>query len=263
MKAKAGTTKSAPACLCKRGPPDKYFKFLLFSNLYIDYDKWQRLSKVWDSYSTEENPTVSYSYCCPNNNTDRSHNLWYTITNNKVTFDSEDTKVIQTVLQIDGLGRTARTAKTGFVNGKPGWNASGAVFYDEKGRPVAEGMTEFIEGSLQDLLNTLPEMTNHKTEYAYDAKDRKIKTKLPDDSIQTTSFTVENNKLITEITDPNGNIAVQETDSRGNIVRVARKNSAGEQLTEVTYKYNEMGEMLKAFDAKGDKHYPRMRPNPA
>ena len=55
--------------------------------------------------------------------------MWYALTNNKVTFDAKDTSVIQTVLQIDGVGRAVRTAKTGFVEGVEGWNASGAVEY--------------------------------------------------------------------------------------------------------------------------------------
>ena len=53
-----------------------------------------------------------------------------------------------------------------------------------------------------------------------------------------------------ETTDPLGNVSVQETDSRGNIVRVAKKDKDGNQLTKVTYEYNAMGEMLKAFDSK-------------
>ena len=61
---------------------------------------------------------------------------------------------------------------------------------------------------------------------------------------------IEENCLTTETADPLGNIAIQETDSRGNIVRVAKNDKDGKQLTEVTYRYNAMGEMLKAFDAK-------------
>ena len=53
-------------------------------------------------------------------------------------------------------------------------------------------------------------------------------------------------------TDPLGNVSLQETDSRGNIVRIARFDEGGKQLTQVTYRYNAMGEMLKAFDAKGN-----------
>ena len=63
---------------------------------------------------------------------------------------------------------------------------------------------------------------------------------------------IEENCLTTETADPLGNIAIQETDSRGNIVRVAKKDVQGKLLTQATYRYNEMGEMLKAFDAKGN-----------
>ena len=72
-------------------------------------------------------------------NIDGKNELWYAITNNKVTFDAEDDSIIQTVLQIDGLGRAVRTAKTGFVNGVEGWNASGAVEYDEKRKSYKRG----------------------------------------------------------------------------------------------------------------------------
>ena len=85
----------------------------------------------------------------PQKNADSFCGLWYTVTSNKVTFDSDDDSVIQTVLQIDGLGRAVRTAKTGFVNGVDDWNASGAVEYDSKGRTVKAGMTEFIAGNLE------------------------------------------------------------------------------------------------------------------
>ena len=44
-------------------------------------------------------------------NIDGKMNLWYAVTNNKVTFDSSDSSYIQTILQIDGLGRAVRTAE--------------------------------------------------------------------------------------------------------------------------------------------------------
>ena len=178
--------------------------------------------------------------------------MWHAVTNNKVTFDAGDDSVIQTVIQIDGLGRAVRTAKTGFVNGRNGWNASGAVEYDKKGRAVKEGMTEFIQGDIQALLEAVPRMTSLYTAYEYDEKDRKAKTTLPDGSVQSAAFYIEENRLIAETTDPLGNVSVQETDSRGNIVRVAKKDVQGKLLTQATYRYNEMGEMLKAFDAKGN-----------
>ena len=178
--------------------------------------------------------------------------MWYAITSNKVTFDSDDDSVIQTVLQIDGLGRAVRTAKTGFVNGADGWNASGAVEYDSKGRTVKAGMTEFIEGSLESLLSSKPKMTDLFSSYDYDEKDRQIRTVLPDGSVQENRFYIEENRLISETIDPLGNVSLHETDSRGNIVRVAKFDKDGKQLTQVTYRYNELGEMLKAFDAMGN-----------
>ena len=223
------------------------------NKLSYDYDKWQRIVEIRTDYDGKEKsktPAVSYEYNTPNNDSFGHHELWYAITNNKVTFDAEDDSIIQTVLQIDGLGRAVRTAKTGFVNGVEGWNASGAVEYDEKGRVIKEGMTEFIEGALEELLQSNPQMTILHTTYEYDEKDRQIKTILPDGSAQTNAFYVEENKLISETTDPLGNVSVQETDSRGNIVRVAKKDQDGNLLTKVTYEYNAMGEMLKAFDAK-------------
>ena len=122
--------------------------------------------------------------------------MWYAVTNNKVTFDADDESIIQTVLQIDGLGRAVRTAKTGFVNGVEGWNASGAVEYDDKGRTVKEGMTEFIQGDIQTLLESVPKMTALYTAYEYDEKDRQIKTTLPDGSEQFADFEIKNDPLV-------------------------------------------------------------------
>ena len=221
------------------------------NSLRYEYDNWQRIKEIWTSYDTGTTPTVSYEYNTPNNDSFGHHELWYAVTNNKVTFDADDDSIIQTVLQIDGLGRAVRTAKTGFVNGVEGWNASGAVEYDDKGRTVKEGMTEFIEGGLDDLLSSTPKMTNLFTSYEYDEKDRQVKTVLPDGSAQTNAFYIEENKLISETTDPLGNVSVQETDSRGNIVRVAKEDKDQNQLTQVTYRYNEMGEMERAYDATG------------
>lgn len=135
------------------------------NSLRYEYDNWQRIKEIWTSYDTGTTPAVSYEYNTPNNDSFGHHQLWYAVTNNKVTFDADDSSVIQTVLQIDGLGRAVRTAKTGFVNGKDGWNASGAAEYDEKGRIVKEGMTEFIEGGLENLFNTTPIMKELFTSY--------------------------------------------------------------------------------------------------
>ena len=222
------------------------------NKLSYEYDGWQRIKEIRTSYDTGTTAAVSYEYKTPNNDSSGHHELWHAVTNNKVTFDADDDSIIQTVIQIDGLGRAVRTAKSGFVNGVEGWNASGAVEYDSKGRAVKEGMTEFIQGDIHTLLESEPRMTSLYTSYEYDGKDRRTKTTLPDGSVQSAAFYIEENRLITETADPLGNIAIQETDSHGNIVRVAKKDAQGKLLTQATYRYNEMGEMLKAFDAKGN-----------
>ena len=221
------------------------------NKLSYEYDSWQRIKEIRTSYDTGTTAAVSYEYKTPNNDSSGHHELWHAVTSNKVTFDAGDDSVIQTVLQIDGLGRAVRTAKSGFVNGRDGWNASGAVEYDSKGRATKEGMTEFIQGDIQTLLESVPKMTALYTAYEYDEKDRQIKTTLPDSSMQSSAFYIEENRLITETADPLGNVSAQETDSRGNIVRIAKKDAHGKLLTQATYRYNAMGEMLKAFDAKG------------
>ena len=220
------------------------------NTLRYEHDGWQRIAKIFTSYDGAT-PAVGYEYFTPKNGADGLHEPWHAVTNNKVTFDADDTSIITTVLQIDGLGRAVRTAKTGFVNGVDGWNASGAVEYDKKGRTIKEGMTEFIQGGMEDLLASVPRMTSLFTSYEYDEKDRQTKTTLPDGSVQENFFHIERNRLITETADPLGNVSVQETDSRGNVARVAKKDSTGRQLTEATYRYSAMGEMLEARDAKG------------
>ena len=107
-------------------------------------------------------------------------------------------------------------------------------------------MTEFIAGGMEDLLASIPRMTSLFTSYEYDEKDGQTKTTLPDSSEQEIRFRIERGRLVAETTAPLGNISVQETDSRGNIVRVAKKDSTGRQLTEATYRYSAMGEMLEA-----------------
>ena len=97
---------------------------------------------------------MSYEYHTPAKDAGGKHSLWHAVTSNKVTFDAGDDSVIQTVVQTDGLGRAVRTAKSGFVNGVDGWNAGGAVEYDEKGRTVKEGMAEFIQGGIQPPTST-------------------------------------------------------------------------------------------------------------
>ena len=55
-------------------------------------------------------------------------------------------------------------------------------------------MTEFIQGDIQVLLESVPKMTSLFTAYEYDEKDRQIKTILPDGSIQFAEFEIKAEK---------------------------------------------------------------------
>ena len=232
-------------------------------NVFAIYDEWQRVKEIRTSYDTGEVPSVSYEYFTPQGiekvGEQKSHSFWYAITKNKVTFDTDDKTVIQTVVQVDGLGRKVRSAKTGVVNGVEGWNASGAVVYDKKSRVIKEGMTEFIEGSLNDLLSKRPSMTEYYKKYEYDAKDRKIKTVLPDTEGKIVEYTVEylveesdvldECELVARTTDPLGNVSEQRTNAQGNIIRVSCEDEGEKELTNASYEYDVLGQMLNAFDA--------------
>ena len=170
-------------------------------------------------------PTFTISYSSIKEISILSHDLWYNITSNKVTFDSalvaDGCSVINTLVQIDGIGRAVRTAKTGYVEGINGWNVSGSVEYDKKGRTVKEGMTEFIKGDLENLLNTTPIMAELFTSYKYDDKDRQIRTILPDGSIQTASFEITNGNAVSRSNMQPGDIIVWSTNSNNSPTHVS------------------------------------------
>ncbi|MBD5439236.1 MAG: hypothetical protein HDR37_11875 [Treponema sp.] len=183
------------------------------NTLRYEHDAWQRIAKVFTSYDGVT-PAVGYEYFTPKNGAGGLHEPWHAVTDNKVTFDADDTSTIKTVLQTDCIGRAVRTAKTGFVNGADGWNAGGAVEYDKKGRVVKEGMTEFVAGGMEDLLASIPRMTSLFTSYEYDEKDRRVRTALPDGSVQSAEFEIKAGKNISCSTDPLGNVSVRETSLR-------------------------------------------------
>lgn len=222
------------------------------------YDEWQRPKSIRTSYDSVSCPAVSYEYSCPAPDMFGKHEMWYAVTTNKVTFDRDDKSVMKTVVQIDGVGRAVRTAKSGLVYNTDrktkvnGWNVSGAVRYDNKGRVVMESMTDFIAGGLPDLLAKFPEIGKYFNKYAYDEKDRKIKTVLPDGSVQSESFFISGGNAVTESCDPLGRITRQKSDSRGNIIEIRKldNDASRSELTRVSYEYNGMGEMVTAYDSK-------------
>ena len=153
------------------------------------------------------------------------------------------------------MGRTVRTAKYGEktdTNGTHtlGWNVSGAVQYDAKGRTVQEGQTYFSTAlTASSLISETPKLVR-PTEQLYDGLDRVIQTVLPDGSIQTNDYGVDSDCAYTLFTDAKGNRTRTESDVRGNIKHLIKYDSTGSILTRGDYEYNVLGELCTAYDAQ-------------
>jgi RHS repeat-associated protein len=211
------------------------------------YDVFGRLSFVRSPYDTLSLPAVAYRY-------DTALLPWSVVTANKVLHDPADGRTIQTVVLVDGLGRALQSAKTGECldadgRRKVGWNLSGAVAYDAKGRAVLEGQPQFAEGLDPPPLAAM----KRPTASVYDALDRVILRKLPDGAAFGASYAVNagGTAIIEKSIDPLGNASSSERDARGNIVAVKRLDAAGKVLMSSSYRYDELGEMLAAIDGEG------------
>jgi RHS repeat-associated protein len=220
------------------------------------YDQRSRLTEIRSSYDTGSVPAVSYEY-----NTEAG-TKWSATTRNKIVFDGNDHAVMLTVLELDGLGRPRRTAKAGEVYNpatrqtQQGWNVSGSVAYDGKGRTTQEGQTYFVPGAVVSLFLASPLAMLRETTKAYDSLDRVVKETLPDGSVQKTRYGItaegQDRYAYTQTTDPLGNQTRQLRDERENIVRVERLDAQGKLLTKAAYWYNALGEMVLAKDAAGN-----------
>ena len=224
------------------------------------YDSQWRLTEVWSPYDTGSIPAVQYSYYTFDNlsSDESSHALWYSVTANKITFDAGDSSVMETVLVSDGMGRKALTAKRGekydtdSKSRTTGWNVSGCVEYDEKGREVKQYMNRFVSGDLTDILSAVyDEPDELYTENVYDTLDRVTEQVLPDGSVPTTEYAVSGSgERITTVTDPEGNRSMQYADPAENITETVREDKSGAELTKATYEYDAMGQLTEAYDAQ-------------
>ena len=236
-------------------------------SMNYDYDLWQRPVAIYSPYDTTV-PCVSYEYFAPEGK------LWYAITNNKVVFD-DDSNIIKTIILQDGLGRIIQTAKTGYVctnsqNGvfEEGWNVSGAVLYDSKGRILEQGQPYFIPGNDIHIITNNDNynlLFKNPVRYEYDYRDRVVKSILPDNSIVNNEYSIiyanDDERLKNIVTgyllkttniDQNGNKTLQFTDSHGNIIAVVKTDSTDNLLTKTYYQYDMVGQMLHAFDSVGN-----------
>ena len=241
------------------------------------YDNFGRVTEVRSPYDFErdknngkiikagETPYARYEYHTP------ADSFWYTVTENKISTEAEDSGVMKTIVIHDGLGRISYTAKEGevYIDGtndqtQTGWNISSVINYDKAGRKSEEGMPFFYGGNLEsDLKNALSyqaieqfyELNNfttirNGTKYEYDDIDRNILTVLPDGHTQRNEYSIDASLQITKATDPLENISISKKDARGNIREVERLDKNNSLLTKAKYEYSVLGEMLRAYDVK-------------
>ena len=233
------------------------------NRIRYSYDDFGRITEVRSDYDTGTIPYAKYEYFTPEDG------FWYSITENKIVTDGTNNGVMRTAFLHDGLGRVAYMAKEGEVAQdnnstatKKGWNISGTVYYDNEGKKVLEGQPVFYSGNLiaeldkdresQVLVYKKFNNLQNPTGFIYDGIGRNIKTILPDENIQTSEYGIKNNFSIIKTTDPLGNKSVTKKDVHGNIREVERLDKDENLLTKARYEYSLLGEMLKAYDAKGN-----------
>ena len=211
------------------------------------YDAFGRLAEVRSPYDSGSVPAVRYQY-------NTSGFPWTAVTYNKLIYDASDTRTIQTVIAMDGLGRALQTAKQGERRGSDasrsvGWNLSGAIAYDGNGRTVLEGQPQFSSGDDPGL-----GVMKNPTSKSYDAQDRVTQQVLPDGSIMKSYYLVNavGTRSILRSVDPIGNAEERESDGRGNITKVARLDAAGSTLMSATYQYDGLSQILAAVDSQGN-----------
>jgi RHS repeat-associated protein len=210
-------------------------------HLQYQYDLHGRLTEVWSPYDSGAVPAVRVQYRT-------SEFPWRAVAHNKLRFDPQDSGTLQTVITVDGLGRTAQTAKRAerWDGGarRPGWTCSGALAYDGKGRISAEGQPVFLEGE------NLPGLAGMRrpTVLAFDALDRLVSSILPDGARLAVRHMVSEGQAVEQSTDPLENVTERIFDGRGNIVGLIRRDSSGSQLTSASYRYNALGEILEVID---------------
>ena len=204
------------------------------------YDGHGRPLAVYTPYDTfpRGTPAVRYSY-----EKDRAGNL-LARTFNKVSTDSTDSQTIDTLIRIDGLGRPIYTAKSGFITttdgiSRSGWNVSGALEYDNRGRTVAEGQPVFSPGSA----NPAPPAMVNPTRTLYDTADRPTRITLPDGSITSYAYAIRSSTSLTTLTDPRGNITETASDPRGRITGITKKAANLTPLMSTSFTYDILGQL--------------------
>ena len=235
---------------------------------HFEYDAHGRRISHFTPYDAAI-PAVSYTYT-------RDPNSRMTArTATKVTLDPADESIIETLILIDGLGRPIYTAKSGCIanpgytgsdygstaSGTLGWNLSGAIRCDAKGRTIAQGQAIFAPGKTNP---PFPPMIN-PTLTTYDGLDRPLEVQYPSSdgpAITAYSYRIENQQAITRVVDPEGSITETAMDPLGRIIGITRGDPSS-PLAKVLYTYDPISQLEQVIQhtPQGRLHRPlQLRP---
>lgn len=191
--------------------------------------------------------TIAYNYM-PNQS--------YAVTNHYDPQHPEDP--MQTITHVDGLGRPLQIKKDAMVatisNGQltetPQMIVSGQVQYDPYGRTVATYHPTTCSPADRYTLQTT-QSTQYITKTEYDELDRPVKTTVPTQTggqdITTLTYTLEDGKQKTQITDPLGGTQTTYTDGSRR-TRKSQRQLNGEWIP-IHYYYDPIGQLDSLTDA--------------
>ncbi len=215
-------------------------------------DAYGRITRVAGPRDTLDAPTVSITYA-------HAADVPYAWTRNRMPRSLTDrTTTVDTVVVMDGLGRTIQTKKTAEIATSSttkgaGWSVTGHQVFDVMGRVVEQGQTF---ASFNSRPEYVPGTPKNPTRRAYDELGRPIRTVEPDGSITRMEFgfgapagsLVRRFKATT--TDAEGKPKVAYKDGSGRVVAVEERIDGRTPTTH--YQYNGAGDLVKVVDAGGN-----------
>ena len=217
------------------------------NTMFYSYDFYGRIRSIWAPYEIGNSiPTVEYIY----NHTAQPA---YTRTLNKE--DRNSAKTIDTVVFVDGLGRTIQTQNSHEVSGVAGRSVSGKVVFDSLGRRIANGQPVFISDKNFSYVNA---SVLNPTVFVLDVRNRKREIQHADGTSDTFEYSFKTDagvSLFSTLTeDRNGKSKETLKDIRGLIKKIIEYVPEDKDV-ETSYGYNAMKEIVSVTDHDGNKTF--------
>ncbi len=216
------------------------------------FDAFGRLERLAGPKDTLAAPTVWITY---------AHDAApaYAWTHNRLPRRAGDSRgSVDTVIVMDGLGRTIQTKKTAEMATSEqtkgiGWSVSGHQVYDAMGRVALQGQTF---GSFSSRPEYVPGTPRNPTRFLYDDLGRMIETVEPDGSITRVDIGFGmpagsvTRRYRTVATDAEGHAKATYKDAADRVVAVEERIEGRTPTT--SYEYNPVGDLRKIVDAAGN-----------